>query len=328
MLRRFSWGWENEGYTYGRAHNPTWTELEEAIGGLEGGGVRVFGSGMGAVAAVMGVVLRAGDTVAIQNGYFGVRQLLREVYEPMGVTVRMGLGDLRGVRLAWVETPSNPVLEIVDLREVCGRAREAGALVAVDNTTASPWGQKPLGLGADFSVCSDSKAMCGHSDLVLGHVACGDKEWLGKVDRWRNVTGGIAGPMEAWLALRSLATVGLRLERSAANALGIAEMLIARGVAGVVYPGLAGHPGHGVAAGQMTCFGPVLGFDLGTREAAEGFLGRCELVTVATSFGGVSTTAERRRRWGHDGVGEGFIRLSAGCEELEDLLADIGGALV
>jgi cystathionine gamma-lyase len=185
-----------------------------------------------------------------------------------------------------------------------------------------------LALGADFSVASDTKSMTGHSDLLLGHVATRDTELHQKIDRWRTLTGGIVGPMEAWLALRSIATLPLRLERSCCNAQRIAEFLCRRAeVNSVLYPGLPGHPGHAVAARQMHFFGPVLGFVLADRAAAERFLARAKLVTEATSFGGIVTTAERRARWGGDAVADGFIRMSAGCEAAEDLIADIAQAL-
>lgn len=327
-------------YTYSRSHNPTWTHLEAAIAGLEmpdgSAGVRVFGSGLAAVAAVFGAVLRSGDTVVIQNGtYFAARQLLEEMFGSMGVRVRgvgreeLALPDVvDGARLVWLETPSNPHLDVTDIEAVVLVAKEAGALVAVDNTTATPLGQKPLALGADFSVCSDSKSMCGHSDLLMGHVATRDSELLQKIDRQRTLTGGIAGPMEAWLLLRSLATLPLRLERSSANALAIAEFLAGRNdVSEVLYPGLKTHPGHRVAAAQMSYFGAVLGFTLASKDAAERFLGSAELITEATSFGGVTTSAERRGRWGHDAIAPGFIRMSAGCEDIDDLLADMEQAL-
>ena len=323
-------------YTYGRSHNPTWTELERAIAGLEGAGssVRVFGSGMAALAAVLATVLRPGDVVVVPEGaYFGAPKLLRERYTPMGVLVRTvkvaELADaVAGARLVWVETPSNPELEITDVALVARAAHAAGALVAVDNTTATPLGQKPLELGADFSVCSDSKAMGGHSDLLLGHVAVRDAALLADIDAERTLTGGIVGPMEAWLAIRSLATLALRLERSSANALAIAEFLQKRAeVSRVLYPGLKSHPGHAVAAAQMRHFGPVLSFTFQSRDAAEMFLRAAELVSEATSFGGVSSTAERRQRWGHDAVAPGFVRMSAGCEDVRDLLADLEQAL-
>lgn len=327
-------------YTYARSHNPTWTQLEAAIAGLEmpdgSAAARVFSSGLAAVAAVFGAVLRAGDTVVIQNGtYFAGRQLLDEVFAPMGVIVRgvrredLAAPDaIDGARLVWVETPSNPELDVTDIEAVVLVAKEAGALVAVDNTTATPLGQKPLALGADLSVCSDSKSMCGHSDLVMGHVATRDAELLQKIDRQRTLTGGIAGPMEAWLLLRSLATLPLRLQRSSANALAIAEFLETRTeVSEVLYPGLKSHPGHNVAAAQMSHFGAVLGFMLASKNVAEQFLSSAELITEATSFGGVTTSAERRGRWGHDAIAPGFIRMSAGCEDIEDLLADLKQAL-
>ncbi len=332
---------EGTGYTYGRSGNPTWTELEAAIGvleGREGGaavGVRVFGSGVAAVAAVFGAVLRAGDTVVLQEGiYFGVRKLLEE-FGAWGVKVRrvaaghLGTAEaVAGARLVWVETPSNPAMEVVDIFEVAEAAHAVGAVLAVDNSTATPLGQRPLDLGADLSVCSDSKVMGGHGDLVMGHVATRDEKLLAGVDRERTMRGGIAGPMEAWLLLRSLPELPLRLERMSTNAGMMAKFLEGQeGVADVRYPGLKGHPGYEVAAEQMRYFGPVLGFTLRDRAVAERFLAECELVTEATSFGGVATTAERRARWGGDAVAEGFIRMSLGVEDIEDLMKDVWGAL-
>lgn len=333
---------EGVGYTYGRSGNPTWTELERAIAVLEGRGggaevgVRVFGSGNAAVTAVLGAVLWAGDTVVMQEGiYFGARKLLVEGFAAWGVEVRTVAvaemtdpGRLAGARLVWVETPSNPGMEVVDIFEVAEAAHGVGALVAVDNSTATPLGQRPLDLGADLSICSDSKAMGGHGDLVMGHVATRDAGLLAGVDRERTMRGGIAGPMEAWLLLRSLPELPLRLERMSTNALMMAEFLQRQeGVAEVVYPGLKTHPGYEVAERQMRYFGPVLGFTLGSREVAERFLGACELVTEATSFGGVATTAERRGRWGGDAVAEGFVRMSLGVEDIEDLMKDVWQAL-
>ena len=326
-------------YSYGRSHNPTWTELEHAIGLLEvddgqvTAGVRVFGSGLAAVAAVFAAVLRPADVVAVQAGaYFMARQLLEEVYGHLNVTVRLVTAaemtdatKIAGARLIWVETPSNPMAEIVDVRAVAA-AKDAGSVLAVDTTTATPLGQRVLEQGADVSVCSDSKAMCGHSDLLIGHVATRDMRLLAGVDRHRTLTGGIAGPMEAWLMMRSLSTLPLRLERMSENALAVASFLASEEVP-VVYPGLPGHPGHAIACRQMRYFGPVLGFSLPGKDSAERFLAKARLVTEATSFGGIVTTAERRRRWGHDDVPEGFIRMSVGCEDVQDLIEDIGQAL-
>ncbi len=324
-------------YTYGATENPTWTVLEEALRAMEGprcAGVRVFGSGTAATAAVLGAVLRPGDTVVLPaKSYFGTRAAVDEYFGPMGVIsrrvpTREMAGAVDGARLVWVETPDNPELEVCDVAAVCARAHAAGALVAADNSMATPLGQKVLELGADFAVVSDTKLMAGHGDVLLGHVAVREPEWLGPIARWRHRIGAIAGPMEAWLALRSLPTLPLRLERSCGNAQRIAEFLSGRPeVERVLYPGLPSHPGHAVAARQMRHFGPVLSFVLRDQTAAERFLASAELITEATSFGGVTTTAERRARWGHDAVPAGLIRLSAGLEDPGDLVADIGQAL-
>jgi cystathionine gamma-lyase len=331
----------NTPYTYARSHNPTWTSLEKAIGQMESGegycaSALVFASGMAACAAVFGAVLRPGDVVVLpSNAYYTARVLIQEYFTHMGVVLRMAptagnaQGELLdGARLLWLETPSNPGMEICDIATLSEAAHRAGALVAVDNTTPTPLGQLPLALGADFSVASDTKAMTGHSDLLLGHVAVRDLELHAEIDQWRTLTGAALGPMEAWLALRSIATLPLRLERSSENAQRIAEFLATRDeVVSVLYPGLPSHPGHAVAKKQMRYFGPVLGFVLRHKAAAETFLAKSKLLTEATSFGGVSTTAERRARWGGDAIAEGFIRLSAGCEAVEDLIEDITQAL-
>jgi cystathionine gamma-lyase len=328
-------------YSYARSHNPTWTSLEKAIGEMESGeGYRasalVFASGMAACAAVFGAVLRPGDIVVMpSNAYYTARVLMQEYFTQMGVVLRMAptAGNaqaelLDSARLLWLESPSNPGMEICDIAMLSEAAHRAGALVAVDNTTPTPMGQLPLALGADFSVASDTKAMTGHSDLLLGHVAVRDLELRGRIDQWRTLTGGVLGPMEAWLALRSIATLPLRLERSCENAQRIAEFLATRDeVVTVMYPGLADHPGHTIAKKQMRYFGPVLSFVLRGRAAAETFLAKSTLLTEATSFGGVTTTAERRARWGGDTVAEGFIRMSAGCEAVEDLIEDMTQAL-
>ena len=328
-------------YTYARSHNPTWTHLEKAIAQKESGpGYRanalVFASGMAACTAVFGAILRPGDIVVLpSNAYYAARVLAQEYFSKMGVTLRLAptannaqAEHLEGAKLLWLESPSNPTMEICDIAALSEAAHRAGALVAVDNTTPTPLGQLPLALGADFSVASDTKAMTGHSDLLLGHVATRDLELRAKIDQWRTLTGGVLGPMEAWLALRSIATLPLRLERACENAQRIAEFLTTRPeVETVLYPGLRTHPGHAIAAKQMRYFGPVLSFILHDKPAAETFLSKSKLLTEATSFGGVTSTAERRARWGGDAIAEGFIRMSAGCEAIEDLIEDISQAL-
>jgi cystathionine gamma-lyase len=328
-------------YTYARSHNPTWTQLENAIAQMESGPgyearALVFASGMAACSAVFGALLRPGDIVVLpSNAYYTARILAQEYFAQMGVTIRLAptandaqAEHLEGAKLLWLETPSNPTMEICDIAALCEAAHKAGALVAVDNTTPTPLGQLPLSLGADISLGSDTKAMTGHSDILAGHVAVRDLELHRKIDKWRTLTGGILGPMEAWLALRSIATLPLRLERSSQNAQRIAEFLAARSeVQTVLYPGLPTNPGHAIAARQMRFFGPVLSFILRDKAAAETFLTKSKLLTEATSFGGITSTAERRARWGGDNVAEGFIRLSAGCEDIDDLIEDLAQAL-
>jgi cystathionine gamma-lyase len=327
-------------YTYGRFHNPTWTALEEAIATLESpenaqAKVLVFPSGMAASLAVLSTLLRPGAVVVVpQSGYYAIRKLLERYFAPVGVEIRAISKEsdpeeaLCDATLLWLESPTNPELEVWDLRGWSDAAHRAGALVAVDNTTATPLGQNVLALGADYAVVSGAKALTGHSDLVLGHVAVTRDDLLSPLHEWRTLSGSILGPMEAWLALRSLPSLPLRLERSSANALAIAHFLEGREeVLQVMYPGLPAHPGHTLASAQMNHFGPVVSFILNDREHAENFLARATLVTDATSFGGITTTAERRGRWQGDAVHPGLIRLSAGCEAIEDILDDLSAAL-
>jgi cystathionine gamma-lyase len=328
-------------YTYARSHNPTWTHLEKAIGQMESSeGYRasalVFASGMAACTAVFGAILRPGDVIVLpSNAYFAARTLAQQYFGQMGVEIRLAptagnaqQEQLEGAKLLWIETPSNPTMDVCDISALSEAAHRAGALVAVDNTTPTPLGQLPLALGADISVASDTKAMTGHSDILIGHVAVRDLELRQKIDQWRTLTGGVLGPMEAWLALRSIATLPLRLERACSNAQRIAEFLLTRSeVEQVLYPGLTSHPGHSIARQQMRYFGPVLSFILRDKASAETFLSKSKLLTDATSFGGVSSSAERRARWGGDQIAEGFIRMSAGCEDIDDLLEDISQAL-
>ncbi|MFE2976407.1 cystathionine gamma-lyase [Streptomyces sp. NPDC059258] len=326
-------------YTYGRDANPTWTHLERAIGELEAPGeevgTTVFASGMAAITAVLLSQVRAGDAVVLPDDGYQALPLVREQLAAYGVEVRTAptggdaqLALLTGAKLLWIESPSNPGLDVCDIRRLVEAAHAAGALVAVDNTLATPIGQRPLELGADFSVASDTKGMTGHGDILLGHVTCRDPRLTADVQRWRKVVGAIPGPMEAWLAHRSLATLQLRIDRQCTTALALAEALAKRTeVTGLRYPGLPTDPSHAVASGQMRRFGSVVSFELADRDTAERFLSALRLVDDATSFGGVRSTAERRGRWGGDAVAEGFIRFSVGAEDPEDLLADVEQAL-
>ncbi|MBK3556706.1 cystathionine gamma-lyase [Streptomyces sp. MBT56] len=326
-------------YTYGRETNPTWTHLERAIGELEAPGedvgTTVFASGMAAITAVLLSQVRSGDAVVLPDDGYQALPLVREQLAAYGVEVRTAptggdaqLDLLTGAKLLWIESPSNPGLDVCDIRRLVEAAHAAGALVAVDNTLATPIGQRPLELGADFSVASDTKGMTGHGDILLGHVTCREPRLTADVRRWRKVVGAIPGPMEAWLAHRSLSTLQLRIDRQCTTALALAEALAKRTeVTGLRYPGLPTDPSYAVATRQMRRFGSVVSFELGDRDTAERFLTALRLVDDATSFGGVRSTAERRGRWGGDAVAEGFVRFSVGAEDPEDLLADVEQAL-
>jgi cystathionine gamma-lyase len=320
--------------TYGRFHNPTWTAWETALGSLEGGDVVAYASGMAAASALLGVTLRPGNVVVLPaDCYYTVRRLGAGWLDSIGVIARVAQPGqepamLEGATLLWIETPSNPQLNVTDVRALAAAAHTQGTLVAVDNSTATPYLQQPLALGADFVVASDTKGISGHSDLILGHVATKDAAKVEALRTRRTQHGAIPGPMEVWLAHRSLPTLPLRMARQCASAQALAEFLASRrDVERVYYPGLPQHPGHEVAKSQMHGFGSVLSFDLGTRPRAESFLGALTLVREATSFGGVHSMAERRARWGGDAIGEGFIRFSVGCEAVEDIRQDVEQAL-
>lgn len=321
-------------YVYTRYGNPTWERYEQALGELEDAEVVLFASGMAAVAAVLFAVLEPGESAVLPSDcYLGVRALARVQIEPRGTEISLlPTADMNpasvpeGTGLLWLESPSNPGLDLCDIAALAqsGRAR----IVAVDNTFATPLGQRPLDLGADLSVTSATKHLSGHADLMLGYVSTRDPGLAGAIRDWRRIAGSIPGPFEAWLAHRSLATLDVRLARGCDNAAAIAELLVARAdVSGVRYPGLASDPAHELASAQMSRFGTIVSFDAGSQERADAFLAGARLVTEATSFGGVHTSAERRARWGQDEVPGGFIRLSGGCEDREDLLADIERAL-
>jgi cystathionine gamma-lyase len=326
-------------FGYGRYANPSWSGYEAALGELEGGEAVLFSSGLAAAAAVLLPVASTGGGAVVvpSDGYPAIRAMAREQLGPRGIEVRAVPTDeeairaaLPGASLVWIETPSNPGLDVLDIAALAGAAHAAGARLVVDNTLATALAQRPLELGADLCVTSASKLMTGHSDLVLGYVAARDRGLAGDLRAWRSLTGAIAGPLEAWLAHRSLATLDVRHERMCANALALAQALAARDdVCDVRYPGLPGHPAHALAARLWGAarFGSVLCFDLLTEARAQAFLGAGRLVAEATSFGGVHSSAERRLRWEMDDVSPGFIRFSAGLEAAEDLVADVCAAL-
>ncbi|GAY12262.1 cystathionine gamma-lyase [Pseudonocardia sp. N23] len=314
---------------YGRAGNPTWRVLESAIGGLEGGDCTLFASGMAATAAVLLSCARGGEVVLPSDGYYLARALAADLGLPVRLvpTTLAAEAPMHDVALVLLETPSNPGLDVCDIVVVAARAHAAGALVAVDNTTATPLGQRPLELGADLVVASDTKALAGHGDVVLGHVTTADPALAARLRDTRTRGGAVPGPMEVWLAHRGLGTLDLRLERQAANARALATAL--RGhpaVRDVRWPGLADDPAHAVAARQMRRWNGVLRFTLRDPAAVGAFLAASRFVESATSFGGLRTSADRRERWGDD-VASGLVRLSAGCEDTADLVEDVLAAL-
>ncbi|MHA6784839.1 cystathionine gamma-lyase [Pseudonocardia saturnea] len=317
---------------YGRAGNPTWRALEAAIGELDGGECVLFASGMAAIGAVLRLAARDGALVLPSDGYYLARSLAHAELVPLGVAVREvptpgPWPGLDGAALVLVETPSNPGLDVADIAAAAAAAHAAGALLAVDNTTATPLGQCPLDLGADLVIASDTKALAGHGDVVLGHVSTRDPALAAALREARSRGGAVPGPMEAWLAHRGLGTLDLRLARQAGNAAAVVEALLAHpAAADVRWPGHPDDPAHAVAARQMRRWNGVLRFTLASADAVGEFLAESRLVGSATSFGGLRSTADRRARWG-DAVAPGLLRFSAGCEDPEDLVADVRAAL-
>ena len=319
---------------YGRSDNPTWEVLEHALEHLEGAPTLAFPSGMAAIAASLFAVLKAGERLLIpSDGYYTTRLLADRFLAALGVTVEtrptaaMAEGGFAGFQLVYLETPSNPGLDVCDIRAIAQAVHAEGGLVVVDNTTMTPLGQRPLDLGADIVVAADTKAPNGHSDVLMGHVATRDEALLAAIRDWRKLSGSIPGPFEAWLPHRGLETLEVRYSRMCDSALVVARGLSAHpAVRRVRYPGLEGDPAHNLAATQMQRFGCLIGFELADADAADRFIETCALVQPATSFGGVHTSAERRLRWG-DAVAPGFIRLSVGVEPADALWAAIEAAL-
>lgn len=318
-------------YQYGRFNNPSWQALENALAELEGGESIVFPSGMAAAAAILSSMLQTGDTLVLPaDGYFATRAYAYEFLEPNGIIIQLVATrellsfDYTGVKLVLVETPSNPLLDVVDIHQLAERVHAADGLLAIDNTTATVLGQQPLSLGADFSMSADTKAVNGHSDVVFGHVSGTKSKYMERVRLWRKLAGNIPGPMETWLVHRGLSTLDMRLERMTNNAQQVAELLEQHEkVKSVRYPGLANDPSYSISRRQMSHSGFIVSFDLGEQVNAERFLDASHSIFEATSFGGVHTMAERRARWGTDEVSPGLIRLSVGCERVEDILFEL-----
>ena len=331
-------GPEQDHRAYSRTDaTPTWEALEAAVGQVEGGHAVAFSSGMAAIAAVLDLVPAGGRIVAPADCYFGVGELLADAQQQRRWAVdRVDLTDTASVRAAvagadllWLETPSNPLLEIADLPALSAAGRHAGALVGVDNTFATPLLQRPLALGADVVVHSATKFIGGHSDLLSGIAIARDQALAGRLRHRRGLSGATPGALEAFLALRGLRTLALRLDRGQRNAGELASRLEQHpAVSRVRYPGLPGDPGHRTAAAQMTGFGAMLAFEVADARTADRLCNAVQIIVRATSLGGVETTIERRGKLpGQGHVPPGLLRLSVGCEHVDDLWNDLSSAL-
>lgn len=311
---------------YGRFANPTWEAVEAAFAHIEDASAVIFPSGMAAIAAALYATVKTGDRILIpSDGYYTTRMLAERFLLPMGVTMDTrptnGFCDtgFEGYALIFVETPSNPGLDVCDIEKAADLARRASALLVVDNTTMTPFGQRPLDLGADMVIAADTKAPNGHSDVLFGHVASRNETVMSAIRDWRKLAGAIPGPFESWLVLRGLETLEMRFDRMCSTAGLIAPRLAEhKAVQSIRFPGLPGDPAHKVAQTQMQRFGFLIGLTFETESAAETFINETPYIQPATSFGGVHTSAERRARWG-DAVSSQFVRLSIGCEPAEEL---------
>jgi cystathionine gamma-synthase len=335
------------GYEYSRSANPTRTALQECLAALEGGRHGVaFGSGMGATDVLMRVLLKPGDHVVIpHDAYGGTFRIVDKVLARWGVRYTpVDFSDLAALRAAvrpetkllWCETPTNPLLGIADIAAAADVAHTAGARLVVDNTFASPYLQAPLALGADVVLHSTTKYVGGHSDVVGGALVTSDDELAQEVTFTQNATGSVPGPFDAWLTLRGVKTLALRMERHSDNAERIAELLAGHpGVEQVFYPGLPSHPGHEVAAKQMRRFGGMVSFTaVGGREAALQICAATRVFTLAESLGGVESLIEHPAAMTHLSVAgselevpDNLVRLSVGIEDIEDLADDLRSAL-
>ncbi len=335
----------HKGYEYSRTDNPTRRVVEEVIADLEGGRFGLaFASGMAAESTIMSLLQAGNHVIAGDDLYGGTYRLFSQVLARYGLEFSyVDTGDLAQIeaatrpetRLIWIETPTNPLLKIVDIRATAAIAQAQGAMLVVDNTFASPYFQRPLELGADIVVHSATKYLGGHSDLVMGAVVTSNEETYSSLKYLQNAIGGIPGPFDSWLLLRGIKTLALRMQQHGHNALAVARFLEGRpGIRRVIYPGLLSHPGHALAAQQMCGFGGIVTIELeGGEPAARAFLRRSKLFVTAESLGGVESLADHPAIMTHAsvpehlreaaGIGGGLIRLSVGIENQDDLLADL-----
>ena len=324
---------------YGRYGNETWSALEDAISVLEGGKTLLFSSGMAAISAVFSLLPEGAVIVAANNGYQGTTTLLKKLHESEKLKVRFVnlantdecIAAIPGAQMLYLESPLNPLLEVVDLPKIIAAGKAAGCGVAVDNTLATPLLQNPLALGADISIHSVTKYLSGHSDLILGSLTTNDQALYGRLEQSRKYGGAIAGPFEAWIALRGLRTFAIRMQRSQENAMELANRLSKDSrISKVRYPGLATDSYHSLAKSFMKGFGAMISFDVNASvEQVDLMCNSSKLITNATSLGGVESIWERRRRWATESVSvpENLIRFSVGIENVDDLWADIQQAL-
>ena len=324
---------------YGRYGNETWTALEAAIGALEGGQTLSYSSGMAAVSAVFSTLPVGAKVVASNQGYSGVMTLLGNLTAAKKINATLvSIADtdeviaaLDGADLLWLESPTNPSLDVADLPALIKAAKSRNITVAVDNTFATALIQKPLLMGADIVMNSVTKYLAGHSDVILGSLSTNNPAHFKALEDARKFNGAIPGPFEAWLALRGIRTFPIRFARASENALELAKRLSEHPlVTRVRYPGLPTDPQHDKAKSFMKGFGAIVSFEYdGNGEATDRVCESSKIVTYATSLGGVESLWERRRRWPIESasVPESLIRLSVGCEDVEDLWADIAAAL-
>jgi cystathionine gamma-synthase len=333
----------NKGYDYSRTGNPTRTALELCLASLEGAAHgHAFSSGLGATTTVMHLVSPGDKVVAVNDVYGGTYRMFTQVYEPKGYrfvfappTGLAGAID-DSTRLVWLESPTNPLLNVVDIRAVAEAAHAAGAIVVVDNTFATPYLQQPLALGADIVLHSTTKYLGGHSDVVGGFAATNDHTIAERLKFLQKSLGAIPGPFDCWLVLRGLKTLAVRMDRHCENARAVVAFLAANPrVERVLYPGLEGHPGHEIAARQMRDFGGMISFLVDSEEEAVELVARTKIWKLAESLGGVESLIEHPARMTHASVAGSplevpgnLIRLSVGIESADDLVADLEAALV
>ena len=340
---------QHKGYEYSRSGNPTRTALETCLAAIEGGERGLaFASGLAATTAVFQALLKPGDEVAASADlYGGTFRLLDKVFKPWGLVARY-TEDPRPAafaqiitsktKMVWVETPTNPLLQVIDIAAVAEMAHKRGAVLAVDNTFASPYLQQPIGLGADIVVHSTTKYIGGHSDVIGGAVV-GRRDLLQPVAFFQNAAGGVPGPFDAFLTLRGIKTLAVRMEKHCANARTLAEWLSKQPqVQRLYYPGLPNHPGHDLAKRQMRDFGAMMSVSVkGGKEAALRLLTRTKIFSLAESLGGVESLIGHPATMTHAsipvevrtarGVDDGLIRLSVGIEDVDDLQEDLRQAL-